>query len=63
MSLRLLVPFVRIVGVRFALHYEDAITHSPVLNQVYMNDTGRILACGHEICFGQSTTPRSLVIS
>lgn len=23
------------------------------MNQVYMSDSGRVLACGHELCFGK----------
>ena len=27
---------------------------------VYMNDTGRILSCGHELCFGEGIYHSSL---
>ena len=44
-----LVPSAKIV--RLFLYQDDQMHEYAA---VYTNDTGRILSCGHELCFGES---------
>jgi hypothetical protein len=47
--LRVIVLFAETVSPLLVIHK----TYHNIIPKVLMNDNGRVLACGHEMCFGE----------